>query len=105
MGAAIVERVRHDAETVVRNQPRAHGSWQFRWRNAKFRRAINDLVSAVYGLTVDSFSDNELQLLERIVRVVISTIDVHVADLGDTLYDTVDREFFRDMRRRLCVAL
>jgi hypothetical protein len=104
MLAAEVEQVKQDAARVVRNLPGAHASWQF-WRNAAFRRAISDVVEALYVIDVDRFTDEHFETLERVVKVVIEIINIHVAGLDRTTRDVVDREYFRDMTTRLKTAI
>lgn len=89
---------------MVRHQPRAHGAWQFSYRNARFRHAIAAVNNAVYGLTVDTLSDSDLQALDDVLDVVIKVIQVHVSQLGDGVRDHIDREYFRPIIQRLQVA-
>jgi len=105
MYSGTIERVEQDAIRVVRQQPRAHGSWQFFYRDARFRKAIGDFDKALYSMSVDGCSDAQLQALENVVKVVIKIIEVHVSGLGDGVRDAVDRQYFRPIIKRLEVAL
>jgi hypothetical protein len=104
MSVGTVEQVEHDAASVVRHQPRAHGAWQFSYRNVRFRHAIARVDAAVYAITVENLTDDDLQMVVEIVDAVIKVIEVHVSRLGDGLRDSVDREYFRPIIERLEVA-
>ena len=104
MSTEALERVEQDAVRVIRHQPRSHGAWQFSYRNARFRRAIDRVDTAVYAITVEMLTDEDLQLLIDAVDTVIKVIEVHVSCLGDGVRDAVDREYFRPIIRRLEIA-
>lgn len=103
--AAVIEHVRQEAEKVVLHQPKAHAFWQFRWRDAKFRNALTTFVDSVYQLNVDGLDDDQLQLLESVMRAVLHAIEIHTSRLGDGLRETVDREYFKTLVKRLKVAI
>ena len=105
MATGTIEQVEHDAASVVRHQPRAHGAWQFSYRNARFRHAIARVDAAVYAITVEDLTDDDLQMVVEIVDAVVKVIEVHVSRLDDGVRDTVDREYFRPIIKRLEVAL
>lgn len=102
---AAVELVRCETTKVVRNLPDAHGAWQFWWRNANFRKGIQNVVTALYAVEIDGLSDVQLQALDEAIRAVLSLIDLHVSRLGSATHDTVDRQFFQDRTRELLTAL
>jgi hypothetical protein len=104
MNTGVVEQVKQDAARAVRNLPDAHAAWQFFWRDAAFRRAVGNVEKALYALNVDKFSDEQLHLLEQIVRIVIKIVEVHVAGLGTAVRETVDREYFRRIIGSLEIA-
>lgn len=104
MPAGAIERVEHDAADVVRHQPRAHGAWQFSYRNARFRHAIGRIDTALYALSIDTLKDDDIQLLIDVIDAVIKVIEVHVSRLGNGVRDTIDREYFAPIIHRLRVA-
>lgn len=104
MGAAAIEQVKNDAERAVRNLPSAHASWQFVWRNASFRRAISAVDKAAYAINVDKLSDESLDVLAQIIRLVIKMIEIHVSELVGGTRDLLDRQYFQDVIHRLEIA-
>jgi hypothetical protein len=104
MSTAAIERVEHEAVSVVRHQPRAHAAWQFSYRNARFRKAIGRANEAIYALRIDGFTDDDLQLLTDVIDAVVKVLEVHVSRLGDDVRDHVDREYFKPIIRRLQIA-
>lgn len=100
-----IEHIEQDAQRAIRNLPDAHASWQFWWRNAQFRRAIGAVEKAIYALDVEKLSDSRLEVLEKAVRIVLKSIEIHVAGLGSAVQDKVDREYFRNIISRMEVAL
>ena len=105
MLAGTIEHVKQDAARVVRNLPDAHAAWQFFWRDAAFRRAIGAIDRAIYALKVETFSDDDFQLLERTIRAVINAVEIHASGLGTAVQHRVDRESFREVISRLETAL
>ena len=104
MPAGTIENVKQDAERAVRNQPKAHASWQFAWRNAKFRRAVGRIDVAIYSLDVKGFDDEQLDLLKELALLVVKVIEIHMSGLGEALRDTVDRQYFVNIVSRLRIA-
>ena len=105
MPAGTIELVKQDAARVVRNLPDAHAAWQFFWRDAAFRRAIGAIDRAIYALKVDTFSDDDFQLLERTILAVIKAVEIHASGLGTAVQHRVDREYFRGAITRFETAL
>ena len=105
MSSGTIEQVEQNAVRVLRQQPHAHGQWQFFYRNGRFRQAIGDFHKALYAMSVESYSDEQLQAAEDIARVVIKIIEVHVSRLGDGVRDVVDREYFQPIIKQLETAV
>jgi hypothetical protein len=101
MEACITSDVRQHAVSAVRNLPDAHASWQFSWRNARFRSAIGGIDAALYALDVERLTEAHLELIQDAVSLVIKAIEIHVSSLGSAIRDTVDREYFGRAMNRL----
>jgi hypothetical protein len=102
--AEVIEQAQADGRRIMRNLPEAHAPWQGFWRHARFRRAFSSLVDLIYRVDVSAFADEQFDLLLEVVEVAVKILDVHVSRLGVGLHDVVDREYFRETRRRLLVA-
>lgn len=104
MGVCLTDDVRQHAVSAVRNLPDAHASWQAFWRNARFRRAIGALDTALYQLDAERLTEQRLELIQTAVKLVIKVIEVHTSALGGAVRDAVDREYFGRAIDRLTVA-
>jgi hypothetical protein len=103
-GSAVLEQAKHDAVRVVRNLPEAHASWQFFWRDAKFRRSILKTVEELDAIDVARCEDEDLDVAIEITELLTNIIDVHVSRLGGGVRDQADRRLFADLTERLRVA-
>lgn len=101
MPCASIEDVKQDAHTAVRNLPEAHASWQFAWRNARFRAAIKRLDKAYATLSVEGLNDQLLDTLERSALLVVKIVEIHISHLGGSTSDTLDRQYFVEVIDRL----
>jgi hypothetical protein len=74
----LVERLNAAAVDVTRQLPEAH-FWSRWWRTeSRFRTAAERFIQVLYSLDVGSLSDESLAEIERLTKVALNAIEIHM---------------------------
>lgn len=97
----LVQQLSSAADDVARNLPEAHWLTR-RYRQHRFRAAVERVIGLLYKLDVPALTDEQLREAERLTRAAVNVLEAHMllaytpADVADCRYCAALRDRLRD---------
>jgi hypothetical protein len=103
MPATEVGKLQTAAEYVTRQLPEAHIVTR-RYRALRFRAGAKRFLSLLYRVDVQSLEDHQLEEVERLTRVALKAVEIHML-LRFSEHDTAECRHFTDLINQLRQSL